>query len=99
MQIPLDARSNVIKTTFASNMEEKSKNEVKIKDSTPAAVKTMLSYIYTGQVTNNIGDIVAEVLQLADKYDLPGLKKICEITLLDDLVVENCINTFILVDR
>ena len=78
-------------------MEEKLKNEIKIKDSTPEAVKTMLNYIYTGEVTN-IGNNVADVIQLADKYDLPGLRKICEKTLLDDLVVKNAINTFILVD-
>ena len=80
-------------------MEEKLKNEIKIDDSTPDAIKTMLKYIYTGQVTGNIGDILADVLQLSDKYDLPGLKKICEKTLLDDLVVKNAINTFILVDK
>ena len=81
-------------------MEEKLKNEIKIKDSTPEAVKAMLNYIYTGQVADfNIGNIVADVIHLADKYDLPGLLKICEKTLLDDLVVENCINTFILVVR
>ena len=79
-------------------MEEKLKNEIKIDDSTPDAIKTMLKYIYTGQVTGNIGDILADVLQLADKYDLPGLQKICEETLLDDLVVHNAINTLILVD-
>ena len=72
---------------------------MEIHDSIPAAVKTMLTYIYTGQVTDDIGGIVEHVLDLANKYDLQGLKTICEKILLDDLIVENSINTFILVDR
>ena len=92
------ARSSVFETTFSSDMREKQDNVVTIDDSTPAAIETMLDYIYTGKVTADIGDILADVLQLADKYNLPGLpRKICEKILLDDLVVENAINTFILV--
>ena len=80
-------------------MLEKKKSQMEIHDSIPAAVKTMLTYIYTGQVTDDIGGIVEHVLDLANKYDLQGLKNICEKVLLDDLIVENSINTFILVDR
>ena len=80
-------------------MLEKKTNQMEIEDSIPAAVKTMLTYIYTGQVTDDIGGIVEHVLDLANKYDLQGLKDICEKILLDDLIVKNIINTFILVDR
>ena len=83
---------------LTSDMEERKNGEVKIDDSTPVAIKTMLTYMYTGKVSSNIGGIVEDVLHLANKYDLPGLKKICEKTLLHDLIVENAINTFILFD-
>jgi len=46
-----------------------------------------------------IGHKVAEVLHLAYKYDMPKLKKICEKTLMDDITIENAIDTLILVDR
>ena len=66
------ARSSVFETTFSSDMREKVDNVVTIDDSTPAAIETMLDYIYTGKVTANIADIVVDVLQLGNKYDLPS---------------------------
>ena len=42
---------------------------------------------------------MADLLHLSDKYRLDILKRACEKTLVDDLVVDNAINTIILADR
>ena len=80
-------------------MDEKTKNEVQIDDVSPESVRGLISYTYTGQVPTNISDHVADLLHLGDKYKIDSLKKACEKCLLDDLTVENTVNTFILVDR
>jgi len=71
------ARSSVFETALTSDMTEKQDNVIRIDDSKPDAIKAMLDYVYTGKVSY-IGDMAADVLQLADKYNLPGLMKICE---------------------
>ena len=42
---------------------------------------------------------MADMLHLAEKYKVGSLKKACENCLIDDLEVENAVNTIILVDR
>ena len=59
----------------------------------------MVDYIYTGLIPTNIGDMAEDLLHLADKYGLGCLKRACEKSLLDDLAVENAINTMIYADR
>ena len=59
----------------------------------------MINHIYSGTIPDNISDHVADLLNLSHKYELYSLKKACEKTLVDDLVVENAINTIILADR
>ena len=80
-------------------MDEKKKNELTIMDASYESVRGMISYMYSGQVPTNISDVVVDLLHLADKYKLESLKKACEKCLLDDLAVENTVNTLILVDR
>ena len=44
-------------------------------------------------------NLVDELLHLAEKYRVSSLKMVCERILLEDLGVENFVNTLILVDR
>ena len=81
-------------------MEEMKKNKMEIPDASPESVKAMLAFMYSGKLpTTNINDILADLLHLADKYEVVSLKKACEKCLLDVLAVENTVNTLILVDR
>ena len=77
-------------------MAEKMKDELEIEDSSPAVVQEMINHIYTGDVPDNIGETVAELLHLSQQYELASLKKACEQTLVEDLIVENTINTLLL---
>ena len=80
-------------------MLEKNTNEMAINDASPAAVSGMINHIYSGAIPDNIRDHVADLLNLSHKYELYSLKEACEKTLVDDLAVENAINTIILADR
>ena len=80
-------------------MAELEKGELEIPDATPESVRAMIDHIYTGTIPSNISDMVEDVLHLADKYGLDKLKKACEKSLMDDLAVENVVNTLILADR
>ena len=80
-------------------MNEKEKNRLEITDASPESVKAMLDYMYTGTVPINISNIVVDLLHLSDKYGLGSLKKICERCLVDELAIENAVNTMIYADR
>ena len=80
-------------------MTEKETNEMRIEDVSIESVQGMVDFIYTGTVPANIGNQVGDLLHLADKYGLGCLKRACEKILLDDLVVENAINTIIYAER
>ena len=80
-------------------MTEARDNKMKIQDVSPEAVKGMVEFMYTGNTPSNIGDMVEDLLHLAEVYKVGSLKRACERRLLDDLAVENAVNTFILVDR
>ena len=80
-------------------MSEVKDNQLRITDASPATVKEMIKYFYTGNLSSNISNLVDELLHLAEKYRVGSLKKACERSLLEDLGVENSVNTIILVDR
>ena len=72
---------------------------MRIEDVSIESVQGMVDFIYTGTVPANIGNLVGDLLHLADKYGLGSLKKICERCLVDELAIENAVNTMIYADR
>ncbi|ODN02519.1 Speckle-type POZ protein-like B [Orchesella cincta] len=80
----LSARSPVFAAMLSTNMLEKEQNSVKILDFEDDVVRGMLEHIYTGQ-TDLINVRPSELLQIADKYDLPFLKEDCEYKLAESL--------------
>ena len=79
-------------------MSEVKENKLRITDASPVAVKKMVQYFYTGNLSS-ISNLVDELLHLAEKYRVGSLERACERSLLEDLGVENSVNTIILVDR
>ena len=82
-----------------SKMTETENNEMRIGEVSTESVQGMVDFIYTGTIPANIGNLVGDLLHLADKYGLSCLKMACEKSLMDDLVVENAINTIIYAER
>jgi speckle-type POZ protein len=76
-------------------MLEFTKNEVRIQDFSAETVKGLLQYIYTGQA-ESIGENAGELMKIADKYQVLGLKEDCEEILGRDLAVENAAEILIL---
>ena len=81
-------RSPVFSRMFSSGMLESTQNVVKIDDFSDDIVKGMLDYIYTGQ-TGSLPENASELLRIADKYQLLGLKEDCERVIEKNLTIEN----------
>ncbi|XP_037045183.1 speckle-type POZ protein-like [Bradysia coprophila] len=84
----LAARSSVFAAMLGTNMTEKQQNTVEILDFDTDVVRGMLQYLYTGE-TELIGRHAPDLLRIAEKYDLAGLKEACEHAICDDLNVDN----------
>jgi BTB/POZ domain len=68
------------------NFQEGRTKTVKVKDIEPVVFKEMLQYLYTGKAPNLDEDDMTEPLFLAaDKYQVEGLKDLCEQSLIDKL--------------
>jgi hypothetical protein len=80
---------------FANNMLEASNNAVEIPDFDEKVVKAMIEYIYSGEVKSLPGN-APDLLQIAEKYDLPGLKEECELSIANNLSVETACEVLIL---
>ena len=91
----LSARSPVFRTMFQSDFKEAKSCEVKIPDISPTVGEKMIEYMYTDRAPSNISVIATELWQAADKYDLPGLKALCENELARKLDIQNAADTLV----
>lgn len=78
-----------------SNMTEKALNAIEITDFDDDAVEGMLDYLYTGE-TELMAERAPDLLQIAEKYDLPGLKEDCQYSISENLTVENAAEMLVL---
>ena len=74
-------------------MKEKQTKTVHIDDCKAGVVDEMLNFIYTGNVSSPdaISEIMAELFEAADKYQLDLLKDVCEESLCSNLKMNNCL--------
>ncbi len=84
----LMARSPVFKNMFEASMKEAELSEVTIIDITPAVGKEMITYIYTDEAPN-VRDMAEELWFAAEKYQLPGLKALCNNEIVKQLKIDN----------
>jgi len=76
-RVVLAARSPVFKTMFLTGMREKRTGKVVIEDASPEAVRCMLSFAYKDGCPQLDESNIFDVLKIANKYDMPGLRDIC----------------------
>ncbi|XP_058788785.1 uncharacterized protein LOC131662841 [Phymastichus coffea] len=97
----LAARSRVFSAMFEQQMLEQANNTVIIEDMSSNVFEDILEFIYFGTL-KNITDIsnkaLLEILIAADKYELYGLKEICEVIFSSKLLVSNAVEMLNLAD-
>uniref|UniRef100_A0A0N5CE69 BTB domain-containing protein n=1 Tax=Strongyloides papillosus TaxID=174720 RepID=A0A0N5CE69_STREA len=94
----LATRSPVFFELLYNKSEETQNNIVEINDFSIEVVDAMLSYLYRDEVPN-IENIASEVLAIAEKYELNGLKGLSENILCSSLAIENVCQRFALSER
>jgi len=95
----LSTRSSVFRAMFTSGMRESKDNEVHIEDTNEIAFKQMLDFIYSGGCDKKIiKEKTADILALANRYNLTKLALHCEKVLLKHLTVENATKTLVVAD-
>ena len=95
----LSARSDVFKNTLAHNTLESELNTIVVKEVSAKGVEDMLKFIYTGKLPADPNSLTIDLLNAAEMYQIPSLKKACMENLLEGLTVPSCISTFVMVDR
>ena len=66
-------RSPVFRAMLDSDMREAREGEIIIQDMDSTTVRSMIHYIYTGEMSEDWQDLdILEVARAADMYDLPG---------------------------
>ena len=94
-KVILAAKSPVFEKMFEHDLQESATNSITVEDIEPEVLKEMLTYIYTNQVPN-IKDMATSLLYAAEKYQLEGLKAMCEQFLSYNLQVSNAPQTLLL---
>jgi len=69
-------------------MLENRQDSIQIVDFDDNAIQGMLEYLYSGEVLN-LEETAGELLKIAEKYNLPGLKTLSEDSLTGNITVEN----------
>ena len=93
----LASQSPVFRRMLESDMKEQRTNVIEISDVDQAVISDMLAYIYTGSAPN-LDTLVRELLNVANKYELPGLLTMCKRELKLKINAENVIELLQLAD-
>ena len=96
-RVILASQSSVIRAMFEVDMKEKQSGVIEVSDITPEAMSDLVTYLYTGTAPN-LKTLASELLEVADKYQLPRLLSTCETELGDMLKEAGAIGTLILAD-
>ena len=96
-RVILASRSPVFRAMLESDMKEKQSGVVEVSDTTPEVMSDLVAYLYTGTAPN-LTTLANELLQAAEKYQLPRLLTICENELGDNIKEATVIWTLILAD-
>ena len=94
-RIILSAMSRVFDAVFTHNMEKKKQKQIEIKDFGAEVVADMLNFIYSSQV-QQLRIKAADLLPVADKYDLQTLKHMCESSLCENINTGNVLEILML---
>ncbi|XP_065204217.1 speckle-type POZ protein-like [Planococcus citri] len=92
----LAACSPVFEAMFKHDMQENRSNKVNISDIRSEVFEEFLQFMYTDKTPNC--KLVTELFVVADKYQVEGLRVLCEEMIWKELTVENAINLLFFAD-
>ncbi|KAI3742598.1 hypothetical protein L1987_60286 [Smallanthus sonchifolius] len=73
---------------MAGTEQEKDAKDIEIPNIRWDVFELMMRYIYTGSIDVKL-EIAQDLLRAADQYLLEGLKRLCEYTIAQDILVDN----------
>lgn len=91
-------KSDVFARMLVAPMKESATNEVIIEDMEGAVVLELIRYIYTGSA-DNIDELAMDLIDAAEKYQLPDLKLTCVNACSKNMTKENVFRMLMLADR
>ncbi|KAL4296698.1 hypothetical protein GQ457_12G003220 [Hibiscus cannabinus] len=92
-RICLLASSDAFRAMFDGGYREKEARDIEIPNIKWEVFEMMMRFIYTGSVDVTL-DIAQDLLRAADQYLLEGLKRLCEYTIAQDILLENVSNMY-----
>ena len=96
-KVVLAGRSPVFSAMLTHDMEENRSGRIEIKDLDVDTMDSMLSYIYSGKIGNMDGK-EEMLLAAGEKYNLPGLKALCEDALSRVMNIDNALDMLLVAD-
>ncbi|XP_021953645.2 uncharacterized protein LOC110850517 [Folsomia candida] len=91
-QCILSAHSSVFRAMFSTEMAEKKVGIVEMTDIGSEGLNIFLEFCYTGEIAESWGDFFEDVINAADKYDLPLLMDLCDELLYTLCTKANCLD-------
>jgi len=86
----LCVRSSYFRGMFTSGLKESAEQLITLKDVDKVMFKELLRYIYCGYINEQVlQDQTIEILAIADKFDVEGLRNKCEVLLLQRITKSN----------
>ncbi|KAK8684814.1 hypothetical protein V6N13_040830 [Hibiscus sabdariffa] len=92
-RICLLASSDAFRAMFDGGYREKDARDIEIPNIKWEVFEMMMRFIYTGSVDVTL-DVAQDLLRAADQYLLEGLKRLCEYTIAQDILLENVSNMY-----
>ena len=95
----LCSRSDVFASMLQIDMNERKTGQVRIQDMESNIFRQFLRFLYIGALPELTIDTALKFYEIADKYNVDGLKKQCAVYLIDNASVETACEILKMADR
>ena len=96
-QASLCRQSEVFSAMLSHPMKEFQTKQIKIEDFDEVTVKAMVNFVHTAKLTTE--EATADVIAIADKYDIQSLVLACEVRLIESLSTSNAMDLLLNAER
>ena len=95
-KVLLASRSKYFEALFR---HEPRKKKVQIEDTSPEIVEAMIDFMSKGLFSSDIDIKAADLIEVADKYRIELLSKVCLTSMVDKITHDNALETLITVEK